>query len=524
MLPVFPRCDETAAWPLLQEHYQQQAAGFNLRYAFTQDTDRAANMGLEVGGLYIDLSKNLWTDTTRTLLQALAEQVQLAQQRDALLSGMPVNNTEARPAWHTALRSPEGLHSCSPEVHGVLNAFLNFAERVRQPDRSPIRDVVNIGIGGSDLGPQMAVNALQSLVAPHLRIHFVNNIDADQLSQVLCGLSPQSTVFIVASKTFTTQETMVNAEAARHWFLQQGGTHVDQHFVALTSNTQAAREWGIHTSFGFADWVGGRYSIWGPIGLALAIAIGADGFRSFLAGAHAMDTHFAQAHFSHNAPVQLALLDVWYRNFYRFSGRTIAPYCQALSRLPAYLQQLEMESNGKGVDRHGRSLAYASSGVVWGEPGSCGQHAYFQMLHQGTDVIPVEFVAVRTPHHSHIEMHQMLLANCIAQSRALMLGKQYSDSLSPEPAALVPHKTFSGNRPSTTILLSELTPYSLGELIALYEHRVFCTGALWGINSFDQWGVELGKSLTRDLLSRWKQADLQGLDGSTAELLRRVMS
>jgi glucose-6-phosphate isomerase len=522
-MQVFPRCDETNAWSLLLSHHQKQAASFDLRTAFAQDPQRAHSMGLSVGSLYIDLSKNLWSPTTRDLLLQLAQEVRLPQQRDALLSGQPINTTENRPAWHTALRAPPGTYEGSDEVHAVLNTFLNYAETVRDPVNSPIRDIVNIGIGGSDLGPQMAVSALHHSIPRHLRVHFVSNIDAHQLDEVLSDLKPQSTLFIVASKTFTTQETMTNALAARQWFEEQGGTELEKHFVALTSNQSAASAWGIETSFGFQDWVGGRYSIWGPIGLSLAIAIGAEAFRAFLAGAHAMDEHFAHTPMSSNAPVQLALLDIWNRNFYAFSGRTIAPYSQGLGRLPAYLQQLEMESNGKCVDRQGRLLPYASSGVVWGEPGTCGQHAYFQMLHQGTEIIPVEFIAVKTPQHQHTEMHQILLANCFAQSRALMWGRTLDEAMGLDSQALAPHRTFSGNRPSTTILMEDLSPRSLGELIALYEHRVFCAGALWGINSFDQWGVELGKTLANDLLLRLNHGQLDGLDGSTAELLKRVI-
>ena len=375
-----------------------------------------------------------------------------------------------------------------------------------------ITDVVNIGIGGSDLGPQMAVLALGAFAASGRRLHFVSNVDGHELDAVLQQVRPERTLFLIASKTFTTIETMTNAASAKAWFEAQGGTDIARHFAALTTNVAAARAFGIATTFGFWDWVGGRYSLWSAIGLPLAIAIGAQGFRDFLAGAHAMDQHFREAPLEHNLPVRLALLDVWYRNFHGFSSRSIAPYHSALRRLPAYLQQLEMESNGKRVDTDGQALPFATAPVLWGEPGTNGQHAYFQMLHQGTDVVPVEFVAVKQARHSLPGHQTLLLANALAQAQALMLGKTDAGG----------HKHFTGNRPSTFLLLDELTPASLGALIALQEHRVFVSGSLWGINSFDQWGVELGKVLARDVEARLASGDVVGLDGSTAGLLRRL--
>ena len=368
-------------------------------------------------------------------------------------------------------------------------------------------------------------------------------MDGHDLAPVLRDLKPASTLFVVASKTFTTQETLANAQAAKAWFLANGGSDIAKHFVATSSNVAAAAAFGISTTFGFWDWVGGRYSLWSVIGLPIAIAIGAENFRALLAGAHAMDEHFAQAPLAQNLPVLLGLLDVWYRNFHGFSSRSVAPYHQGLKRLPAYLQQLEMESNGKGVDREGQTLPYATSPVVWGEAGTNGQHAYFQMLHQGTDVIPVEFIAVKTPNFgAHVsgelaaclqDQHQKLLANCLAQSQALMQGKRFEEALQEKaptasqtlaPETLARHRSFPGNRPSTTLVLDALTPQSLGALIALYEHRVFVSGALWGINSFDQWGVELGKALCGQLLPRLSSGDDVGLDGSTAGLLRHLLA
>jgi glucose-6-phosphate isomerase len=394
-----------------------------------------------------------------------------------------------------------------------------------------LTDVVNIGIGGSDLGPQMAVPALDAFAHRGLKLHFVSNVDGHDLTTVLRGLDPRRTLFIVASKTFTTQETMANAHAARDWFDAQGGGDRAAHFVGVTTNLKSAAEFGITRTFGFWDWVGGRYSMWSAIGLPIAIAIGAEHFRGLLAGANAMDQHFAHTPLERNVPLLLGLLDVWYRNFHGCASRSIAPYHQGLRRLPAYLQQLEMESNGKRVDAQGEPLPFATSPVLWGEPGTNGQHAYFQMLHQGTDLIPVEFILVRQPAHGLQDMHDKLLANGLAQAQALMLGKS-TDAARGErvptartdidPGVLARHRTFPGNRPSTTLVLEALTPRSLGALIAMHEHRVFTSAAMWGINAFDQWGVELGKALCNDLLPRLVRGDGSGLDGSTAGLIGRL--
>jgi glucose-6-phosphate isomerase len=409
--------------------------------------------------------------------------------------------------------------------------MLAYAERVRGD--AAITDIVNIGIGGSDLGPAMATRALQPFANPKQRVHFVSNVDGHDIAPLLATLQPKHTLFVIASKTFTTQETMANAAAARAWFLAHGGSEsgIARHFAATTTAVQRAAEFGISTTFGFWDWVGGRYSLWSAIGLPVALAVGEAHFRALLAGAHAMDRHFAEAPPARNLPLLLGLLDCWYRNFHRFTSRSVAPYDQRLARLPAFLQQLEMESNGKRVDSAGRALPFGTSPVVWGEPGTNGQHAYFQMLHQGTDVIPVEFILVKTPAHGLADQHAKLLANGLAQSQALMLGKSAAEALGEavptaapgfDAAQLAAHRTFPGNRPSTTLLLDALTPRSLGALLALYEHRVFTSGALWGINSFDQWGVELGKALANQLLPRLASGDVAGLDGSTAGLLRRL--
>ena len=508
------RCDQTPAWKALQAH-AVAFAGFDLREAFQASATRAADLSQPAPQVWADLSKNHTDPTTEALLLALAQQTGLAQHRDAMFRGEPINTTEGRAVMHWLLRQPArslsgALAAPLAQVHDTLDAMLAYAEQIRADNA--ITDVVNIGIGGSDLGPQMAVLALHDAVLPGKRFHFVSNVDGHELAALLKTLKPQNTLFLVASKSFTTQETLTNARSALQWFQAQGGQAVARHFAALTTNVQAAAAWGITTTFGFWDWVGGRYSLWSAIGLPVAIAIGAEGFRQLLAGAHAMDQHFQSAPLAQNLPVRLGLLDVWYRNFLGYTSRSIAPYHSALRRLPAYLQQLEMESNGKRVDRDGQALPYGTSPVLWGEPGTNGQHAYFQMLHQGTDVVPLEFIAVKKPTHTLADHHELLLASAVAQAQALMLGQSDAGG----------HRHFPGNRPSTFLLLDELTPASLGALIALQEHRVFVSGAVWGINSFDQWGVELGKVLARDIHTRILSGNADGLDASTASLLQRV--
>jgi glucose-6-phosphate isomerase len=512
-----PRCDQLPAWGQLRALSQALKTGYDVRAALASDPGRVQRFSQEAPELFADLSKN-WIDAgIENALFDLAEQAGVPAHREAMFAGEAINNTEQRAVLHTLLRAPAGTPQASPawdaalaEVHGTLDAMLGYAEQVRADSR--ITDIVNIGIGGSDLGPQMVVRALDAYAAPGQRLHFVSNVDGHELDAVLRRLKPASCLFLVASKTFTTAETMANARSALAWFQREGGTDVARHFAALSSNVEAARAFGISNIFGFWDWVGGRYSLWSAIGLPIAIAIGAERFRELLAGAHAMDRHFREAPLKANLPVRLGLLDVWYRNFLGFTSRSIAPYHSALGRLPAYLQQLEMESNGKRVDRRGGALPYGTSPVLWGEPGTNGQHAYFQMLHQGTDVVPVEFVAVREAAHSLPGHQAALLANALAQAQALMQGK-------PDAGG---HRDFPGNRPSSFLLLQQLTPRSLGALIALQEHRVFTSGSVWGINSFDQWGVELGKVLAKDIAPRLASGDASGLDASTAGLLQRL--
>ncbi len=516
--PLPPRCDETGAWKALQQHFDTRGRPFDVRRALATDSARVEAFSVQAPHVFADLSKNLIDPEGERLLLELARECGVESQRDRMFAGEPINTTEGRQVMHFLLRAPrnevvpQSISADLAQVHETLETMLAFAEAVRAD--AQITDIVNIGIGGSDLGPQMAVRALDEFVIPGKRFHFVSNIDGHELAGVLRGLKARNTLFLVASKTFTTLETMTNARSARQWFMEQGGIDVARHFAALTTNVKAAAEFGIARTFGFWDWVGGRYSLWSAIGLPIAIAVGARHFRELLAGAHAMDRHFRSEPLARNLPARLALLDVWYRDFHGFASRSVAPYHSALGRLPAYLQQLEMESNGKRVDRQGRVLPYGTSPVVWGEPGTNGQHAYFQMLHQGTDVVPVEFIAVKTPAHDLADHHPQLLANVLAQVAALMQGKDDAGG----------HKHFPGNRPSTLLLLDRLDPQSLGALIALYEHRVFCAGALWGINSFDQWGVELGKVLARDIAPRLASGDTDGLDASTAALVRRLRS
>ena len=513
------RGDQTPAWQDLKEQ-AKAFSGFDLRDAFASDAQRASHFSQEAPGVFADLSKNHWDTNVEAHLLALAEQAGLLTHRNRMFNGESINATENRAVMHWLLRHPakgaaaEALpapvKACLKDVHSTLDAMLLFAEKIRAD--AQITDVVNIGIGGSDLGPQMAVMALQSFALKGKRFHFVSNVDGHELDAVLKGLKAENTLFLVASKTFTTLETMTNALSAKRWFETQGGTDVARHFAALTTNVETAAKFGIQTCFGFWDWVGGRYSLWSAIGLPLAIAIGAEQFRSFLAGAHAMDQHFLHADPARNLPIRLGLLDVWYRNFLHYTSRCIAPYHSALKRFAPYLQQLEMESNGKQVDQAGQALPYGTSPVLWGEPGTNGQHAFFQMLHQGTDVVPLEFVAVKNATHALPDHQALLLSNVLAQAQALMVGMSDAGG----------HKNFAGNRPSTFILLEDLTPFNLGALIALQEHRVFVSGAVWGINSFDQWGVELGKVLAKDIHARLLTGNSSGLDASTAQLLSRL--
>ena len=542
------RSDQAVAWAAMQGHWQAHGRDLDLRTLFAADPHRVERLTIRAPEVLGDLSRCKWDVATARHLFDLARECALPAQRDAMLRGDVVNLSEGRAALHTALRAPRGAAPFSEDIHAVLDRMLAYADGIRATaggsQMGDIHDVVNIGIGGSDLGPQMVVAALDTYAHPGLRFHFVSNVDGHDLMEVLRRVDVRHTLFVVASKTFTTVETMANAELARRWFVEQGGQDIARHFVATTTNVKAAAEFGVTTTFDFWDWVGGRFSLWSSIGLPIALALGGEQFRALLAGAHAMDQHFAQAPLEQNLPMCLGLLDVWYRNFHGYGSRCVAPYHHGLRRLPTYLQQLVMESNGKGVDAHGGELGFSTSEVVWGEPGTNGQHAFFQMLHQGTDVIPVDFILIRRPTYPTEpalspplrqmldRQHDTLLANGVAQAQALMWGKTSENARSeprpPTACASMPadelarQRTFPGNRPSLTLLLDELSPRSLGALIALYEHRTFVTGALWGINSFDQWGVELGKVLCKDILARMQSGQTAGLDGATAAMLTRL--
>lgn len=529
---------QSTAWKRLAALAKEAPTQLNLASLFEQDSERFQNFSIDAPGIFIDLSKQQVSAAVYHQLINLAEERDLSRKRDAMLSGEFVNTTENRQAFHTALRA-----DASPYRHQVQNALsqmFDFAEQARLDNT--ITDIVNIGTGGSDLGPRMATQALAPFSHPKKRFHFVSNMDAFEISTVLRQIKPENTLFIITSKTFTTQETLANAMTAKTWFEASGNTNFSNHFVAVTANTEKAKSFGVKNIFSFWDWVGGRYSIWSSVGLSLAIAIGQNNFQEFLKGAYDMDSHFASAPFNQNAPVILGLVDIWNRNFLGRTSRCIAPYHQGLARLPAYLQQLEMESNGKSISTSGEVLDYATSAVIWGEAGNNGQHAFFQMLHQGTDIIPVDFLLVKTPlypafqcdkaiKHLLHQQHTTLLMNGLAQSRALMIGKSFSaalkerhdttPNLSPElTQTLARHQTFSGNRPSTTMLIQKLTPYTLGALIALHEHRTFVTGAIWDINSFDQWGVELGKAIAKTLSQQFGAKTSQHLDSSTAGLIQ----
>jgi len=504
------RCDRTLAWSLLHAHYRDNGQHFDARHALAHDPQRVPQFGQQAPYVFADLSKNHIDAHTETLLLQLAHECGFTQYRDAMFAGQPINNTEQRAAMHWLLRAPPdssdlALRQPLTNVHTTLDAMLDMAERIRT--NSQITDIVHIGIGGSGLGPEMVVQALHDRCQLRQRLHFISNVDGMELGSLLPTLRPEHTLFLIASKTFTTRETMTNAAAARAWFDAQGGRDRQNHFCALTANRQAATQWGMDTIFDLWCWVGGRYSLWSSIGLPIAIAVGGTAFRQLLAGAHTMDQHFRTAPLAHNLPVRLGLLDVWYRNFHGYTSRCIAPYSHGLRRLPAYLQQLEMESNGKGLDAQGRPLPYATAPAIWGEPGTNGQHAFFQMIHQGPDVIPVEFIAFTHPGSQLPCQHPRLLANALAQARALLTGQSHG---------------FSGNRPSTFLLLKDSSPASLGALLALYEHRVFTSGAIWGINSFDQCGVELGKAIAADIETRLTNGNTSRLDASTAALMERA--
>jgi len=526
------------AWKALVEHYQK-TQHLHLRKLFADDPGRGERFAAEAAGIYLDYSKNRVTEETMRLLLELAASSGLRARIDAMFRGEKINVTENRAVLHLALRAPRDQHivvdgeDVVPQVHAVLDKMANFSERVRSGawigyTGKRMRNIVNIGIGGSDLGPSMAYDALKYYSDRNLTVRFVSNVDSNEFVEVTRDLDPAETLFIVSSKTFTTQETLTNARSARQWCVNALGSTqaVAKHFVAVSTNTQEVEKFGIDTAnmFEFWDWVGGRYSYDSAIGLSLMIAIGPDRFREMLAGFHTVDEHFRTAPFEQNLPVLLGLIGIWYNNFFGAETVAILPYDHYLGRLPAYLQQLDMESNGKHVDLEGRQVNYQTGPIIWGQPGTNGQHAFYQLIHQGTKLIPCDFIGFCESLNPLGPHHDLLMANFFAQTEALAFGKTAEEvAADGVPAFQVPHRTFEGNRPTNTILAQRLTPETLGKLIALYEHKVFVQGTIWHINSFDQWGVELGKVLANRITPELASAEEPELkhDSSTNTLIRR---
>jgi glucose-6-phosphate isomerase len=533
------RLKEQPAWKALEEHHQNIHA-VHLRELFAQDPGRGERLTMEAASVYLDYSKNRITDETVSLLVRLAEACGLRARIDAMFGGEKINVSENRAVLHVALRAPRGTSiqvdgtNVVPEVHAVLDRMADFAGRVRDgawqgSTGKPIRNVVNIGIGGSDLGPVMAYEALRCYSDRALTFRFVSNIDGTDFIEAVRDLDPSATLFIVSSKTFTTLETMTNARTAREWSLAALGgneTSVAKHFVAVSTNAAEVAKFGIDTAnmFGFWDWVGGRYSMESAIGLSTMLAIGAEHFRAMLGGFHEMDEHFRTAPFAQNLPVLMGLLGVWNTNFLGAHTVAVLPYDQYLRRFPAYLQQLTMESNGKHVTLNGEEISYDTSPIYWGEPGTNGQHSFYQLIHQGTRIVPCDFIAFAQTLNPLGQHHRILLANVFAQGEALAFGKTPEEvRREGSPDWLVPHRTFQGNRPSNTILIPRLTPAALGKLVALYEHIVFTQGVVWNVGSFDQWGVELGKVLAQRIMPELDASANAPLnhDSSTNALIRR---
>jgi glucose-6-phosphate isomerase len=531
---------EQGAWKALEEHHRRIST-LHLREIFAGDPTRGTRLTAEAAGLHLDYSKHRVTDETLGLLCRLATECGLADRIDAMFSGQRINVTEGRPVLHVALRARADERivvdgaDVVPAVRAVLDRMAAFADEVRSGrwkghSGRPIRSIVNIGIGGSDLGPVMAYEALRHYSRRDMTFRFVSNIDGTDFVEATRDLDPQETLFVVCSKTFTTLETLTNAHAARAWCLRAFGEEasISRHFVAVSTNDTGVAEFGIDPAnmFEFWDWVGGRYSMDAAIGLSTMLAVGPGAFGEMLAGFHAMDRHFRSAPFDRNLPVIVGLLAVWYANFFGAETMAVLPYEQYLKRFPAYLQQLTMESNGKHVTLDGAPVDYQTSPIVWGEPGTNGQHSFYQLIHQGTRLIPCDFIAFCQPLNPLGDQHDLLMANVFAQTEALAFGKTAAEvTAEGTPAWLVPHRVFEGNRPSTTILADRLTPRSLGSLVALYEHSVFTQGAIWNIDSFDQWGVELGKALAQRIAGELQRGEppAAGHDSSTTALMRRYL-
>lgn len=529
---------EMPEWKELEQHYKG-IKGLQLRELFAKESDRLEKMSLEACGIYLDYSKNRATAETMRLLLSLGAACGIEQAVADMFSGQKINETENRSVLHVALRNRSNSpimvdgQDVMPGVNDVLGRMAGFANKIRAGKwrgytGKKIRNIVNIGIGGSDLGPAMAYESLKSFSSRTLNIRFVSNVDGTHFAETVRGMDPEQTLFIVASKTFTTQETMTNAHTAREWVLNALNDEkaVEKHFVAVSTNAELVTKFGINVEnmFGFWDWVGGRYSLWSAVGLPVMIGVGPENFVAMLEGAHAMDRHFAEAPLGKNMPVIMGLLSVWYNNFFGAQSHAVLPYDQYMHRFAAHLQQVDMESNGKSVDHGGRRVGYETGPVIWGEPGTNGQHAFYQLIHQGTKLIPADFIGFCKSQNRQGDHHVKLMANFIAQTEALAFGKT-SEEVKFEGVAdaLVPHKTFEGNKPTNTIMAEELNPFTLGALVALYEHRVYVQGVIWNVYSFDQWGVELGKVLAGKVLKELEADGEPELkhDSSTNSLIRR---
>ena len=542
---MLPRVDptQTKSWNALKKHFQE------IKYErmdawFQADPRRFDTFSIRLGDMLVDYSKNRITAKTLRLLYRLAEEVHLDEAIHKMFQGKPINETENRAVLHVALRNRNNHpilvdgKDVMPAVNSVLKQMRIFSEKVRSGEwrgytGKRIENIVNIGIGGSDLGPRMVTDCLKPYARPGLTLYFVSNVDGTHITETLKSLDPETTLFLIASKTFTTQETMMNADSVRRWFLQKAGheKHIASHFVAISTNLPAVKQFGIdpRNMFQFWDWVGGRYSLWSAIGLSIACYIGFDNFEKLLEGAHAMDQHFQASPFQENVPVTLALIGIWYNNFFGMETEVILPYDQYMHRFPAYFQQGNMESNGKTMDRNSNPVSYQTGPIVWGEPGTNGQHAFYQLIHQGTKMVPADFIASAISHNPLSDHHEVLLSNFFAQTEALMNGKTRDEAADELRSAgqseadikrLAPHRMFAGNRPSNSILLKQLTPYNLGSLIAMYEHKIFVQGVIWNIFSFDQWGVALGKQLANKIRPELKSAETRtNHDSSTNGLI-----
>jgi len=535
---------KTSAWEKLNQHYAQMKT-ISIKEMFINDTERAEKLSIQWHDFLVDYSKNSINQDTFNLLQDLAKEVNLKEAIEAYFGGENINQTENRAVLHTALRSPKNTtvlvdgENVIPEIFEVKDKMKNFCNEVISGQRKgftgkAFTDIVNIGIGGSDLGPAMVVEALQ-FYKNHLNVHFVSNVDGDHVNEIIKNINPETTLFVIASKTFTTQETLSNAETIREWFLKTASQNdVEKHFVAVSTNIQKVTEFGINPAniFPMWDWVGGRFSLWSAVGLSISLAIGFDNFDELLHGAHEMDNHFKNETFDKNIPVVLALLSIWYNNFFGAESEALIPYTQYLQKLAPYLQQGIMESNGKSIGRDGKPVNYQTGTIIWGEPGTNSQHAFFQLIHQGTKLIPTDFIGFVEPLYGNQDHHDKLMSNFFAQTEALLNGKtaaQVSAEFEKQNITgdkadfLLPFKVFTGNKPTNTILIQKLTPKSLGSLVALYEHKIFVQGVIWNIFSYDQWGVELGKQLANSILEEIHSGVVKKHDSSTEFLLNHFL-